>query len=281
MEFSNGVNIIYGPSNTGKTYIVRCIDYLFGSDENPIDETTGYDCIKLIVKTAKGSITLSRKLSKKKVEVLSSDNKIESGTYLLKGKYEKTINSIWLRLIGVDEQYFIIKNEQFEKQCLTLRTFIHIFLLTEQRIINNKSILLPITATANTATISSLLFLANGNDFGEITPQEDKKIKKAKKNAVVAYINKELSNLADRKGALAETLALNKPLNLDQEISNIIDKISSKETAVTVAISRNQQLLKELTNTNERLSECNILYNRYQELKSQYSSAELKHDFLH
>ena len=31
IELSNGVNIIYGPSNTGKTYIVKCIDYMFGS----------------------------------------------------------------------------------------------------------------------------------------------------------------------------------------------------------------------------------------------------------
>lgn len=33
IDLSNGVNIIYGPSNTGKTYIVKCIDYMFGSDK--------------------------------------------------------------------------------------------------------------------------------------------------------------------------------------------------------------------------------------------------------
>ena len=37
IELSNGVNIIYGPSNTGKTYIVKCIDYMFGSEREPID----------------------------------------------------------------------------------------------------------------------------------------------------------------------------------------------------------------------------------------------------
>lgn len=29
IELSNGVNIIYGPSNTGKTYIVKCIDWSY------------------------------------------------------------------------------------------------------------------------------------------------------------------------------------------------------------------------------------------------------------
>ena len=47
IELSNGVNIIYGPSNTGKTYIVKCIDYMFGSEREPIDISTGYQYIKI------------------------------------------------------------------------------------------------------------------------------------------------------------------------------------------------------------------------------------------
>lgn len=41
--FKPGANIIYGPSNTGKTYIVKCIDFLFGSDADPFDSSSGYD----------------------------------------------------------------------------------------------------------------------------------------------------------------------------------------------------------------------------------------------
>lgn len=272
IELSRGCNIIYGPSNTGKTYIVKCINYLFGSDENPIDATIGYDCITLIIETVNGLIKLSRKLNKKKIEVTSTDSNIESGTYQLSGKYEKTLNSLWLRLIGIKEQHSIIKNEQFEKQSLTWRTFIHMFFLSEQRIIEEKSILLPVTPNANTAAISAFLFLVNGNDFGDITPIEDKKIKEAKKSAVVTYINRELSKLADRRGELVETLASNKSVDLNEEISKLIDEISSKEAAVTDAIRRNQQLLKELSDVNEQLAESNCLFSSYQELKSQYNS---------
>ena len=35
VEFKNGVNIICGPSNTGKTYIIKCLDYMFGSEDPP------------------------------------------------------------------------------------------------------------------------------------------------------------------------------------------------------------------------------------------------------
>ena len=37
VEFQPGVNIIHGPSNTGKTYVVMCIDYMLGADNPPMD----------------------------------------------------------------------------------------------------------------------------------------------------------------------------------------------------------------------------------------------------
>lgn len=61
IELSDGLNIIYGPSNTGKTYIVKCIDYMFGSDKEPIDTSAGYKNIVIVVKTPYGTITMNRK----------------------------------------------------------------------------------------------------------------------------------------------------------------------------------------------------------------------------
>ena len=96
IELSNGVNIIYGPSNTGKTYIVRCIDYMFGSEREPIDISTGYQYIKIIVRTQCGTITMSRKIGENKIEVSSNDNNVPSGKYAPKASrtnYDKTIRS--------------------------------------------------------------------------------------------------------------------------------------------------------------------------------------------
>ena len=35
IEFDDGLNIIQGRSNTGKTWILKCIYYVFSSDKNP------------------------------------------------------------------------------------------------------------------------------------------------------------------------------------------------------------------------------------------------------
>ena len=133
IELSEGVNIIYGPSNTGKTYIVKCIDYMFGSDKEPIDVSTGYQYVKIIVKTMNGKLTMCRKIGENKIQVDSTDGKISSGKYASKAgrkNYDKTINSIWLSLIGVNEMHLIINNKNFKKQILSWRTFSHMFMLT-------------------------------------------------------------------------------------------------------------------------------------------------------
>lgn len=35
IQLEDGVNIIYGPSNTGKTLILKYINFIFGSDDIP------------------------------------------------------------------------------------------------------------------------------------------------------------------------------------------------------------------------------------------------------
>ncbi|HPE39432.1 MAG TPA: AAA family ATPase [Bacillota bacterium] len=79
-EFDKELTIISGPSNTGKTTIIRCIDYIFGSDNLPFSSTTGYDTIMLFVTTEDGAIQFTRKLESNKIDVVSSDGRIETST---------------------------------------------------------------------------------------------------------------------------------------------------------------------------------------------------------
>lgn len=153
IELSNGVNIIYGPSNTGKTYIVKCIDYMFGSEREPIDISTGYQYIKIIVRTQCGTITMSRKIGENKIEVSSNDNNVPSGKYATKASrtnYDKTINSVWLSLIGINDLHLVISNENYKKQILSWRTFSH-----------NLNVPIPL-AIVITIVVGCLLGAANG-----------------------------------------------------------------------------------------------------------------------
>ena len=45
VELQPGLNLIQGRSNTGKTCIIKCIDFCFGSKNKPFDESLGYTTI--------------------------------------------------------------------------------------------------------------------------------------------------------------------------------------------------------------------------------------------
>ena len=278
IELSNGVNIIYGPSNTGKTYIVKCIDYMFGSEREPIDISTGYQYIKIIVRTQCGTITMSRKIGENKIEVSSNDNNVPSGKYATKASrtnYDKTINSVWLSLIGINDLHLVISNENYKKQILSWRTFSHMFMLTETKIISEYSAILSGRDTSNTAVIASLIFLLSGQDFAETETKDTKEIKEAKKNAVKAYINKELFRLSERNQELLAQLKENPNIDIAVEIEKIMAEISTNEKRINSSIEENQKILAQLYEKNENLSECNVLLNRYDELTTQYD-ADLK-----
>ena len=278
IELSNGVNIIYGPSNTGKTYIVKCIDYMFGSEREPIDISTGYQYIKIIVRTQCGTITMSRKIGENKIEVSSNDNNVPSGKYATKASrtnYDKTINSVWLSLIGINDLHLVISNENYKKQILSWRTFSHMFMLTETKIISEYSAILSGRDTSNTAVIASLIFLVSGQDFAETETKDTKEIKEAKKNAVKAYINKELFRLSERNQELLAQLKENPNIDIAVEIEKIMAEISTNEKRINSSIEENQKILAQLYEKNENLSECNVLLNRYDELTTQYD-ADLK-----
>ena len=91
ISFERGMNIIHGASNTGKTYVLLCIDYLLGSDNIPFEkEDTGYDTISMVLMNPDGDIVqVTRTIddgedgSKKSNSVLvtSSLDWVEDGDY--------------------------------------------------------------------------------------------------------------------------------------------------------------------------------------------------------
>jgi len=153
IEFTEGLNIIHGISDTGKTCIQMCIDYLFGGDDLPFDkDVTGYSNAEMIVQTKDCEIRLSRPLGKNIINVVSTDDSF-SGKYNAAYRKESknpTIDSLFLRLIGIEEEITLIKNKNFTRYRLTWSIFSQMFLIKEDDVHKKGSILLPSRKEANT-----------------------------------------------------------------------------------------------------------------------------------
>lgn len=125
VTFGKGLTIIQGRSDSGKTCVANCIDFIFGgSVDKPFKETAKYDTVTMIVASndRDGELTLHRVVGKNQVDVSSGIKGIESGTYDVtyrKGAKNPPLNEVWLKLIGIEEETMIVTNSRFETKRLT------------------------------------------------------------------------------------------------------------------------------------------------------------------
>lgn len=275
VSFGEGLNIIQGYSDTGKTCVVKCIDFIFGSSEKPFDKNTGYNRVSMRIVTPNGVITFSRTIGKNQIQVDSENPEIESGTYDIgykKKQKNPVINAVWLKLIGIDGEPMIPKNTDFVKKHLTWRTLLSMVYITEKDIVRPESIVVPEQYTEKTLFLSALLYLISGRDFAETDAQTKKEIRVARRKAVEEYVNKQLSGISDRKKQLTAQLTAFADIDVEAEIERIVSEIEETDVAITQAVNDSKALLGQILDTEEKATECSVLLSRYQSLKSQYTA---------
>ena len=276
IDLRPGLNIIQGRSNTGKTCIIKCIDFCFGSKAKPFDESLGYDTVEMELHTEKGKITITRILGKNKVEVITDVPGYNSGTYDLKPSKKKepdpVLSDLLLASIGIEGEHQIVKNKNFEKKRLTWRTFLHILLFHVSDIAKETSIIEPEQATERTALLSALLFLLSGKDFAEADAQTKKEIRIARKRAVEEYVNRKIQAVADKKKGLQENLNAFNGIDVEKAMQDIIDSLHNTEEQISEAVNQSRELLSQILHLQNRSAECDLLQSRCASLRTQYVS---------
>lgn len=275
VSFGEGLNIIQGYSDTGKTCVVKCIDFIYGSSEKPFDKNTGYNRVSMRIVTPSGAITFSRTIGKNQIQVVSESTDIESGTYDIgykKKQKNPVINAVWLKLIGIDGEPMIPKNTDFVKKHLTWRTLLSMVYITEKDIVRPESIVVPEQYTEKTLFLSALLYLISGRDFAETDAQTKKEIRVARRKAVEEYVNKQLSGISERKKQLTSQLTAFADVDVEEEIARLISEIEETDSEITQAVNDSKELLGKILTTEDKAAECSVLLSRYQALKSQYTA---------
>ena len=277
IDFGKKVTIIAGPSDSGKSTIFKCIDYVLGAknddDHAPFDEEDGYTTINLIIGTPYGQISLTREQGSNKTTVLSDDQSVESGEYLLKPNKNnpKTINSLMLKILGLREDLNIPKNEEGETEAFTWRTLKRAFLVDESRADQVKSILLP--SSGDTAYLAGLIYFLKNDDLSNyVLRDEPREIKEAKKNAIIAYISSHKQEMQNKRNLLVAKLSAS-GFN-DDSISKIIDDLNQQMLDINNQI---KDITEETKHTSSKLMRLQtkqqnntILYSNYNTLKIDY-----------
>lgn len=195
VPFSEGLNVIYGPSDTGKTFIIQCIDFIFGGKISPkeIREAAGYDKISLVISpwTSPEEYKLTRSLKGGAI-TLNAEGYSRKLSEKHSGENEDNVSRFLLRLTGLDGKR-VLKNKNGETHSLSFRDLVRLVVVDEEEVISQRSPYLSSQSTNKTKEKSVFRLLLTGLDDSSITAIEDPKISKARKEAKTEVIQQLLS----------------------------------------------------------------------------------------
>ncbi|MHC6177244.1 AAA family ATPase [Glutamicibacter sp. X7] len=287
IQFTQGLNVICGPSNSGKSWVLDCIDYAFGKEASKfvLDESNGHSEVRLGLSTSEGNITLKRPIGQgnTSIEVTSTHRDIESGIYKSRHtKNHQSVNSIFLRLIGYEnpEQLKVISNQDFETKAMTWRTLLPALYADEDRIAIKTSVLLPTQNTAATAAKCALASLATGRDFAAWARDESTDTKKLRNNAVIEYLEQQPERLAARIALIEKTLGSCDEDEIRGRISEISHVMEQVQQHVAQALTEGRRIVGQLQLVREELVESSALGARYEELAASYQARIDRLDFV-
>ena len=272
IQLKDGLNIIYGPSNTGKSLILKYIDFIFGSEDTP---ESNIDVNKIIIEInsrEEGTAELSRAFHEKRIYISYSTIKnIENGEYKLKGP--GSINDVFLRLIGIDSKLKIFAKEDYTKQQgFTWRSIKDFFFTNESGIINEKPYFYADNFTNTTYLLGCLQYLIRGSERNTPENFETPQEKQIKKTALTTYITQKIEELKNERVNLSSELQKLSGADVEQIIKEKSDLILEATEELGTILNGNLNIEDQRNQCQTDINELELLLERLYELESQYLS---------
>ncbi|GGS25926.1 hypothetical protein Snoj_04460 [Streptomyces nojiriensis] len=279
--FGRELTVIYGTSDTGKSFIVKSIEYMLGgADLAMVPEGNGYTQILLGLLMPDGSpLTLLRAPDSNSIFLYQADLRDlvmatpdASVTAVHNARSRNSLSIHLLRALGLDE-VLIRKNEAGGTRPLALSDLLHLSLVTEKRMIGDvPPVLRTGTASTRTAELSVMRFLVTG----EGDPAVDTGL-----NAGQRRVHKGQVQLLDQL-----VLDLSAKLVTQENERQLRDRLIRIRTALDEqsaplrqvneshreAVDSRMETARELAALDERLTEVSDLLGRFKLLEAQYRS---------
>lgn len=195
-------------------------------------------------------------------------------------KLKKNINSVFLSLLGIDSDHKILSSEKGDTQKLSWRTMLHFFFLRQPDIARETSPLITPGWNAPTPSIATLLFLLTGKDANNLQKQEDPAISKAKKKALLAYIQEKLDDLSKQRAELEKTVSQCEIVDIPNVIKDLKRQLQQIQNHIDTAISKGHIIMSKIYDLNGKLSECETVIHNFSILHQQYQSDIHRLEFI-
>lgn len=283
LKFTKGVNLIVGSSDTGKSYIYQCIDYLLGSAICPKDipESKAYTEAYLQIKTSDNRIFTIYRVLKNPSKASVTETvyeKYKTSQKIVLGEKNGTfdganLSEFLLKLMGVEDVQLKI-NAQNKTRKLSFRDIARLTLIDETRIITEGS---PVyTAMSNyyehTVEKSAFRYLLTENVDNELVEKEEKKVFESRikgkmelieslilsKNKFIEDVQKELPNLTSTE--------------INEKVSLLLSKLEASTSRITELTTKREAFFIELQRSKSTMLQNNEILKRFYLLRDHYSN---------
>ncbi|MFU3617344.1 hypothetical protein [Pseudomonas paraeruginosa] len=284
LDFTAKLNLIYGASNTGKSFSLKVLDFMLGgSGPLPsIPERDDYDSILMGFEIAgKGLYTVLRSTSGGAYKLytglweyseLPSESRIMQANQRSGG--EQSFSGWLLEYLGLSGRQ-LAKNQSGEKENFNFRELMPYILVDETSIQSERSpvesALGPVTRPKERSVFRLLL---TGADDKSITPVLDAKKFNAAKSTKIEVITSLLDDLNKILEAdFPDTSDLeDQGKRLDDSLENVKRELKSYQSSSTELLRNRNALLKTINNSIERANEIRLHLQRFYQLNSIYDS---------
>lgn len=283
VPFAPGLSLVTGPSNTGKSLIRAAINFVFGSSEamKTVDEGAAYQIIFVEVRTNEGiAVTFERAWHGgdiKQYHAAAKDVTASTPSTLLSARHsaenQNNISIVLLALSGFTGVK-LRKKQTGDLRNLSFRDFVEYVLISEERIITERS---PIhTGSPIDKTFESSLFrvLLTGKDDADIIAvpsPKDEKSRFAGREEAIERIKADILARIPQDGRTEDDL-LEMASTIDARIAEQSRLLESYRADLTGLEQRRRGLERDYERSVARFTQIEANLRRFDLLSQQYES---------
>lgn len=283
LDFQLGSNLIYGASNTGKSFTLKSLDFMFGGQEQLpyFNERKGYEGVWLgFTLEGVGDFTLFRAISGGSYKLyngLVKSDKIRQKAKILSSKHnpenDNNLSQFLLKYLELSGK-LVAKNVSGERDGLSFRDLVKILLVNETNIQMEMSPIESGNSINRTKERSVFRLLLTDTDDSSIVTNVNENTFKTSKTARLEMVGEMISNIESKLAENYQDIDV-LPARiklLDEQFEQIQMELKLAQEPIIKLIEKKRLLSIDISKTSTRLEEIQLHVERFKQLEEVYLS---------
>ena len=282
IEFKAGLNLVFGASNTGKSFAYKSIGAALGASTRlpDIEERSGFDTLWLGINAAEEAMTLCRGLAGGAISLFPGHVSQETANGMartLTAKHNasdlENISRFLLNKIGIDGKQ-IATRAAGTKRSLSFRDIVRFFMVDETSIQSETSPALSGQRDSMQAERRVFHLLLTGDDDSAVREVVSQKDFKKSKTAKIEFLNELITELDKslKKDHADATELPGQNEELEAEYNDVQASFEKTQGSANALLLEKRATLKGISQKRERLDEVKLNLERFALLQKIYVS---------